>query len=212
MDKPAPPNHPITFSDRARKHTRGIINTVAKRLYAWHVDPDAITVAGTVIVGFAAIAITQEVLWLAGIIVIVGLPLDAMDGAVARLGGEFRPFGAFFDSTLDRYADGMLFGALAIYGHKTNSDTIFLLALVALVGAYLVSYTRARSEGLGIACKVGLFTRLERTIAMIGLLLTGWVLPGLWILAIGTQFTALQRIWYVRKATQAADDTTSTIS
>jgi CDP-diacylglycerol--glycerol-3-phosphate 3-phosphatidyltransferase len=106
----------------------------------------------------------------------------------------------------------MLFGALAIYGHNTNSDTILLLALVALVGAYLVSYTRARSEGLGIPCRVGLFTRLERTLVMLGLLLTGFVLPGLWILAIGTQFTALQRMWYVRKVTQEADNTTSTIS
>lgn len=208
MTKVAPPTHPVTFTDRARQYTKGIINIVAKRLYARGVDPDAITIAGTVLVGFAAIAITQEILWLGGLIVIIGLPLDAMDGAVARLGGEFRPFGAFFDSTLDRYADGMLFGALAIYGHKTNSDTIILLALVALVGAFLVSYARARAEGLGIACRVGLFTRLERTIAMIGLLLTGLVLPGLWILAIGTQFTALQRIWYVRKATK----TTSTIS
>ncbi len=193
--------HPVTLSDRARKIGKIFIDPVATPLNRWGVHPDVITIVGTLIVAIAAIAIAYEQLLVGGIIVLIGIPLDALDGAVARLRDEPRPFGAFLDSTLDRYADGLLFGALAIYGKQTGSDAVLILALVALTGAYLISYTRARAEGLDLECKVGLFTRLERTIVLLVLLFSGWVLPLLWVLAIGNHFTALQRIWYVRKLT-----------
>jgi CDP-diacylglycerol--glycerol-3-phosphate 3-phosphatidyltransferase len=88
---------------------------------------------------------------------------------------------------------------LAVYGSEQGSSLIVILALISLVGAYLVSYTRARAEGLGMDCKVGLFSRLERIIVILIMLFTGWIVPGLWVLAIGTQFTTLQRIWHVRQ-------------
>jgi CDP-diacylglycerol--glycerol-3-phosphate 3-phosphatidyltransferase len=165
------------------------------------VHPDTVTVVGFLLVMVAGVLITQEMLFVAGIILLLGFPLDALDGTVARLRHDIgeRPFGGFLDSTLDRYADGVIFGSLAFYGQQINSDTIMILALVAMVGASMVSYTRARAEGLGLVCKVGIFTRMERVIALLVLLFTGWVLPVLWILAIGTQITAIQRILYVRK-------------
>ncbi len=198
--------HPVTLTDHARRLSKGLLAPIATRFHQWGVHPDVITVTGTLLVAVAAVAIAYEYLWLGGIIVLVGLPLDALDGAVARLRDKPRPFGAFLDSTLDRYADGLLFGSLAVYGEQTGSTLTLILALVALTGAFLISYSRARAEGLGLECKIGLFSRMERTIVLLALLLTGWVIPGLWILAIGTHFTALQRIWYVRNLTENAQN------
>ena len=199
------PQPPQTLSDFARKYTRNILAPSAQLLNNRHVHPDTITFAGLVIVIVAAVVISQGHLWQAGIILLIGLPLDALDGAVARLRPDLqqRPFGGFWDSTLDRYADGLLFGALAFYGKTQNSDTIIALALTALVGTFMVSYTRARAEGLGVDCKVGIFTRMERIVALYILLFTGWVLPLLWILAIGTHVTTAQRIWHVRRDTHS---------
>ncbi len=194
---------PITLSDRMRALTKGLLHPIAARLNAWGVHPDVITIIGTLLVGVAALFIADGRLIIAGVIVLVGIPLDALDGAVARLRGPARPFGAFLDSTLDRYADGFLLGGLAVYGMRQNDETILLLALVSLVGAYLISYSRARAEGLGLSCSIGLFSRFERTVALLILLFSGWVLPLLVVLAVGTHFTALQRIWHVRSLTSA---------
>lgn len=200
-----PPASPLTLSDRARHLTRGLLAPPAKALHKWGVHPDFITVLGLGVVGIAAIAIVEGVLWLGGLILLIGMPLDALDGAVARLREAPRPFGAFFDSTLDRYADGLVFGALVLYGERNDSVTIMILALVALVGAFQVSYTRARAEGLDLECKIGLFSRFERVVVLLALLFTGWVHVGLWILALGTQFTGLQRILHVRRLTQSSE-------
>lgn len=191
----------ITLSDRMRIWTKGILQPIAKQLHMWGIHPDAITIVGTLIVGVAALFIAQGELLIGGVIVLVGIPLDALDGAVARLSGQSSPFGAFLDSTLDRYADGFLLGALAVYGMRQDDEVILLLALVSLVGAYLISYARARAEGLGLSCSIGLFSRFERTVVLLVLLLSGWVMPLLVVLAIGTHFTALQRIWHVRQIT-----------
>lgn len=206
MSTPTPETStaPRTLSDFARHYTRNLLAPPAEFLNARHVHPDAITFVGLVIVIVAAGVISQGYLWQAGLILLVGLPLDALDGAVARLRPDLkeRPFGGFWDSTLDRYADGLIFGALAFYGKIQDSDTILFLSLTALVGALMVSYTRARAEAMGVDCKVGIFTRMERIVAIFILLFTGWVLPLLWILAIGTHLTTMQRIWHVRQATQ----------
>ncbi|NDJ86824.1 MAG: CDP-alcohol phosphatidyltransferase family protein [Chloroflexi bacterium] len=196
-------DQPTTLSDQVRQMTHGVLTPIARLAHQAGIHPDTITIIGTLLVGIAALAIISEHLLVAGVIVLIGLPLDALDGAVARLRGPHRPFGAFFDSTLDRYADGMLFGALAIYGSQTGSDMILGLAIITMIGAFLISYTRARAEGLGLDCKIGLLSRFERTVILLALLFTGWVHIGLWVLAIGTHFTALQRIWYVHGLTQA---------
>lgn len=192
--------HPLTLTDVARRYSASILQPIGRVLHGRGVHPDTITLAGLGIVAAAAIFIVRDQLFVAGLLLLLGMPLDALDGTVARLRGDtaIRKFGGFLDSTLDRYADGLIFGALAFYGKEMGSDAIMILALVALVGASMVSYTRARAEGLGLECKVGVFTRMERVVVILILLFTGWVLPLLWVLAIGTQVTAIQRIWYVR--------------
>ncbi|MCB9435408.1 MAG: CDP-alcohol phosphatidyltransferase family protein [Anaerolineales bacterium] len=193
-----------TLTDRARRLTKGLLAPVAARVHHWGVHPDTITLIGTLLAGVGAALIVYGHFWWAALMVLIGLPLDALDGAVARLRDDFpRPFGAFWDSTLDRYADGMMFGAFVLYGYRTRSDLITILALISLIGAFLISYTRARAEGLDLECKVGLFSRMERTLVLLALLVTGWTTLGLWVFAIGNHFTALQRIWFVNSLTKS---------
>jgi CDP-diacylglycerol---glycerol-3-phosphate 3-phosphatidyltransferase len=199
---------PVTLSDRMRKLTAGVVQPIAQLLHKLGVNPDFITLLGLVLAAVAAYFITEDSLLVAAILLLISLPLDALDGAVARLLPGPRPFGAFLDSTLDRYADGILFSALVIYGVRQDDELVITLALFTLIGASLVSYTRARAEGLGFECKVGLFTRMERTVALLLLLVVGEfvdeaVTVGLIVLAAGTQITALQRFWHVWQLCQA---------
>ncbi len=194
-EKPAPRFN--TLSDRARYYTSGLTSRLGHALWQKGIHPDWLTAAGLVTVALAGLVASQGHFFWAGVIVILGSPLDALDGAVARAMQRKGRFGAFFDSTLDRYADGFLFMGLAYYFSEHGNQTGVLLGILALMGSLLVSYTRARAEGLDLDCKVGLFTRMERIAVLLIMLLTGWVIPGLWIMVIGTHVTVLQRMVYV---------------
>lgn len=189
-----------TLTDRARFYTQDLTTTLGRQLHAIGVHPDAITALGLVIVAVAAYVASQGHFFWTGIILILGTPLDALDGAVARAMQRKDKFGALFDSTLDRYADGFIFMGLAYYFSIWSNERAMLLSMAALLGSLLVSYVRARAEGLNVDCKVGLLTRMERVFIILAMLLTGWVEAGLWILTIGTHLTVLQRVWHVRRA------------
>src|SRR5690606_2771599 len=105
------------------------------------------------------------------IVLLIGLPLDALDGAVARAMKRTGKFGAMFDSTLDRYADGFIFAALSYYFAVQGQYNLLLMTQAALLGSLLVSYTRARAEGIGVDTKIGLFSRVERVVVIILMLL-----------------------------------------
>ncbi len=186
-----------TLTDRMRYYTQGLTTALGNRLYRMGVHPDAITALGLVIVAVAAYVASQGHFFWAGVILLLGTPLDALDGAVARAMQRQDKFGALFDSTLDRYADGFIFMALAYHASVWGNERVMLLSMAALLGSLLVSYVRARAEGLDIDCKVGLLTRMERVFILLAMLLTGWIEIGLWILAIGTHLTVIQRVWYV---------------
>jgi CDP-diacylglycerol--glycerol-3-phosphate 3-phosphatidyltransferase len=130
---------------------------------------------------------------------------DALDGTLARLTNRKTRFGAFLDSTSDRYADAAILIGMMIPFLRAGQQMQVILAFIALIGSVLVSYTRARAEGLGLECKVGLLTRLERFLIVAIALLFNWVTPALWVLAILTNFTALQRIVYVWVITRGND-------
>jgi len=191
-----------TLTDYMRYRTGGLTSAVGRWLYARGVHPDLITFVGLLVVAAAALLASQGKFFWAAIVIIAGAPLDAVDGAVARAMGRTDKFGALWDSVLDRYADGFLFTALAYYYSKAGNQTAMLLAVLALLGTELVSYARARAEGIDIDCKVGLFTRMERMVVILAMLLTGYVIAGLWILAIGTNFTVAQRVWHVYRVIQ----------
>ncbi len=193
----------ITFTDQIRKLTSSMLARAGDAFYRAGIHPDWITVAGLVIVAIASYFIARgEVQW-GGVILLLGLPLDALDGAVARAMHRRDKFGGLLDSTLDRYADGLIFAALGYYFASQNQLDYLLLALAALMGSYTVSYVRARAGEAGLSVKVGLFTRLERVAILLpALLIPPLLITGMWILAIGTNFTGLQRVWFVYRNTE----------
>jgi CDP-diacylglycerol--glycerol-3-phosphate 3-phosphatidyltransferase len=121
---------------------------------------------------------------------------------VARANGQERPFGAFLDSTLDRLSDAVLILGLTAYRLQQGALLQVGLLLVALVSALMVSYTRARAEALGLSCKVGLLTRMERIFLIAVLSALGLVTPLVWTLALLSLFTFLQRVIHVYRTSQ----------
>ncbi|MFN3407025.1 MAG: CDP-alcohol phosphatidyltransferase family protein, partial [Caldimicrobium sp.] len=136
---------------------------------------------------------------MAGLILIIFAPLDAIDGLLARTANKITKFGAFLDSTLDRYGEIFLFLAFLYYFMLKGSIAGIIISFLGITGSLMVSYTRARAEGLGLTCKVGLLTRFERTLILILSLLLETIFVALTFLAFFTHFTALQRMWYVYK-------------
>jgi len=164
-------------------------------------SPNALTVIGFLITGGAAFAISHNLV-LGGILMLIGAFFDMLDGIVARATGKVTKFGAFLDSVLDRCSDAFLFLAIAWYLAGNNNHVGAFLSIGTLVGAFLVSYARARSEGLGETCHVGLLERPERIILLIFAAITGWLVPVLWIMLILTHITVVQRIHHVWRVTR----------
>ncbi len=133
-----------------------------------------------------------------GVIVALASLFDVLDGALARAKNQVSRFGSFLDSTLDRYSDTIIFLGLLLYFERLAPHSIeTLLIFASVVGSLLTSYIRARAEGCGFECKVGLLERPERIALIVLGLLTGWVTLMLWCLAILSNVTAIQRFVYV---------------
>jgi CDP-diacylglycerol--glycerol-3-phosphate 3-phosphatidyltransferase len=157
-----------------------------------------VTLIGFVLTLGVAVVISQGYLRLAGILLIVAAGVDAVDGTLARMYGNATRFGAFLDSTMDRYSESVLFLGVAVYFIGTGATTEVMLTFAVLIGSFMVSYTRARAEGLGFALKGGLLTRFERAVVLIAALILNQLTIGLWLMAVLTNLTAFQRIWLVR--------------
>jgi CDP-diacylglycerol--glycerol-3-phosphate 3-phosphatidyltransferase len=191
-----------------------LLDPVAQALARTPITPNAITITGTAGVAAGALWLFPTGHLFAGTLVCWFFVMaDMLDGALARVKGTTGVFGAFLDSTLDRVADASLFGGLAAYfvfgGH---SRLLAGVAVFCLVSGALVSYAKARAEGLGLRCDVGLAERTERLIiALVATGLAGLGVPyvlsaGLWLLAAASAFTFGQRVLAVRKAAAAAAD------
>lgn len=165
----------------------------------WNVNPNYITLLGLIWALAAGFYYAGGCFVYAGALLGLSGLCDLLDGALARTTGKSTPFGAFWDSTLDRYADMAVFLGLAWYYAAQSQLYTLLAAFLALIGSVMVSYTRARAENLIASCQVGWFERPERVI----LLLVGSFFPVmpavLWILAVGANFTAAQRIYHTYK-------------
>jgi CDP-diacylglycerol---glycerol-3-phosphate 3-phosphatidyltransferase len=194
-------SQPVTLTDRIRALTSRLTAWSGAVFYHLGIHPDWITIAGLILVLIGSIVIGMGQLQLGALVLLLGLPLDALDGAVARAMQRKDNFGALLDSTLDRYADAFIFSGLGYHFAVQNQLEMLLLALAALVGSYSVSYVRARAEGLGISVKIGWFSRLERVgIILVMLFVPQLLTVGLMVLAVGTNITGLQRLWFVYKA------------
>lgn len=136
-----------------------------------------------------------------GLLILLGGLFDMFDGIVARTNGKATMFGAFLDSVLDRYSDAFLFLSIGYYCAANGSRTGAFLSLGTLVGAFIISYARAKAEGIGESCHTGIMERPERIILLVIATLTGWIVPILWIMLLLTHVTAIQRIYHVWKVT-----------
>jgi CDP-diacylglycerol--glycerol-3-phosphate 3-phosphatidyltransferase len=194
---------------------------VVRLAMALRLTPNAITVIGFGVVLAAAVLIGMGNLLAGAAVLTAGSLLDAVDGALARATGGTSAFGSFLDSTLDRAAEAVLYGGVAAYYLGTAADPAgpVLLALLAMAGSFMVSYTRARAEGIGLTASVGLAPRLERLVlivAGIGLAGLGFgigLIGALGIIAVLSVATTVQRIWHVHRlstaeARGATNDTT----
>lgn len=171
------------------------LSPLAKKL---KINPNVITIIGFLITTTAAITIPYNLI-LGGILILCGGFFDMFDGIIARVNGRITDFGAFLDSVLDRYSDSFLLLGFSWYFLKNGAISGMFLSLGTMVGTLLISYTKARAEGLGRDCHTGLMERPERIVLMIFGALSGLVLPVMWIMFVLTHATVIQRIYHVWK-------------
>lgn len=197
---------------KARSIAGRAVDPVARFLLRLGISPDVITVLGTLGVSAGALYFFPQGRLLAGVLVImIFVSSDMLDGAMARMSGRSGDWGAFLDSSLDRVADAAIFGGLVLWFLGDGDDQVLgILALYCLVGAALISYLRARAEGLGYRAAGGIAERTERIVlvlactALAGLGVAYVLSVGLWVLAVAITVTVVQRMWAVRQQTRPA--------
>ncbi len=193
---------PRTRTDWAKHVSKGVLEPVARWLLKAGVWPNFLSLLGLLFAVSAGILAALGGFFKGGFVFLLAGLFDAMDGTLARVGGLESRFGAFFDSFMDRYAEAALFLGIVYWSVSKGRLDLVLLTFFALIGSFMVSYARARAEGLGISCKIGLFSRMERFIVLILTLFTGQLFLGLAFLAVMANVTALQRLFYVGKRLQ----------
>ena len=173
-----------------------IVDSLVIWLSRLRIHPNILTLIGLLINVYATILFARGLFFWAGLVIIFAGLFDIVDGEVARRTGRATKFGAFFDSVIDRYSDMVLLLGLMIWYAKL--DRIFYMSLTGLVlmGSVLTSYTRARAESIIPACKVGFLERPERIVLLIIGALTNRMAAVLWVMAILSNWTVSQRIWY----------------
>jgi CDP-diacylglycerol--glycerol-3-phosphate 3-phosphatidyltransferase len=172
---------------------------VFKKILGEHGNPNFFTLLGFFATLVASLLILKELWFLAGLTIILSGLFDLFDGVVARKFGKVTALGGFLDSVLDRYSDLILLLALLIYYLRKGEPDLVILTSFVSMGTVLIPYVRAKAEALQVPCTIGLMERAERIILLSIGTLFQWMEPVLWILAILTHFTVLQRIYYVWK-------------
>ena len=196
---------------------RGLASRSVVSLTRTRITPNALTASGVIMCGAASLLVLledrNEILWywVAAVVFVLGSLLDILDGALARAGGKTTPFGAFLDSTTDRVSEGFMLTAIAYILARQHHPVFVAVAMAAVAGSFLVSYTRAKAEILGLRGDVGIGSRAERVVVITaGLVLAPWgILPwSLVLLAATAWITVGQRVLHVRKQllTEANDE------
>jgi CDP-diacylglycerol--glycerol-3-phosphate 3-phosphatidyltransferase len=176
------------------------------------VSPDALTVSGVTICAIAAVVVYFEYraellcFWIGAALFVIGSVLDILDGALARSTGKGSTFGAFLDSTTDRIGEAFMLGSIALVFFRDGNEVALACAFAAVAGSFLVSYTRARAEALGLKGDVGIGSRAERVVVIVsGLVLAPWgALPwAIYLLTATAWITVVQRVLAVRAQLRA---------
>jgi soluble lytic murein transglycosylase len=184
---------------RHRETIRQWSDPVGRALFRLRLRPNHLTVIGLVVSFFAAAGfIAGHVRWAGCLLLLAGL-CDLLDGALARVSGQVTAFGAFLDSVIDRYSDLIVLLGIVVLFARTPNARGGLVAMAGLIGSVMVSYTKARAESIGVACNVGLMERPERMICLVAGAILGLLEPALWVLAVLSNITALQRIVFTRR-------------
>jgi CDP-diacylglycerol--glycerol-3-phosphate 3-phosphatidyltransferase len=197
----------VTLKDVYTTGARRLASRSIVGLARTRITPNALTTAGVTLCIVASILVYFEYrnelafFWLGAVVFVVGSLLDILDGALARAGGKTTPFGAFIDSTTDRISEAFILGAIALVFTRDGSELGVGLTVAAIAGSFLVSYTRARAEALGLRGDVGIGSRAERVVVITaGLVLAPWV-PlelALGLLTATAWMTVVQRVLHVR--------------
>lgn len=186
----------------ARDRTQFIVDPIAKIFAKFGISANAITVLSFILNIVAAVLIANNYPRWGGLLMgLIAMPLDAIDGTVARFLNQRNQFGAFFDSVFDRFAEAAILIGIAALSLQRQDDLCALMCLVALLGSLMVSYTRARAEGLDIECKVGWFSKTPRVIVVATGLILDRLPIAILVLAIVSLLTAFQRIVHVYQVT-----------
>jgi CDP-diacylglycerol---glycerol-3-phosphate 3-phosphatidyltransferase len=204
--------------DWVKDGVRALLAPVVRLALALHLTPNTITVIGLAVTLAAAALVASGYLLAGAALLTAGSLLDAVDGALARARGGGTAFGSFLDSTLDRAGEAIVYIGVAGYLLGTLPDPTWpvLVALVALAGSFLVSYSRARAEGIGISAAIGLAPRTERLVLIIvGIALAGvgfapGLIGALVLVAALTVATVIQRIWHVWRVSEGPNDARDT--
>ena len=179
-----------------------IVKKIVSFLIAQGISPNQLTLTGAALSLLTSVIYAKGYFFLGGIMLLVAGTADLVDGPLARTTGKASPFGAFLDSTIDRYSDFFIFAGLAVHFIESYDDIFwFFVTLGVLLGSFAVSYTKARAENFIKDCGVGVFGRAERILILAVASLIGPLLkPALLVLLIGTHTTAIQRILHTKKA------------
>jgi CDP-diacylglycerol--glycerol-3-phosphate 3-phosphatidyltransferase len=193
------------FTEWLQRKVRELAKQGVVTLGLTHFSPNTITMFGLLITAIAALVVAGGNLIAGGLILLFSSIFDILDGAVARATNRVHPYGAFLDSTTDRFSEGFVYMGLLWYFLSTGSHSLeCMLVIAAFNGSLIVSYARARAQSLNFTCDGGLFARPERVVFTVaGLLIQPLLVPVLWILAIFTNITAVQRIWIVWRQARA---------
>lgn len=189
----------ITLTDQARVAFKGILDPLATLLNRLGLMPNTVTILGLVGNVIGAYLIARGYMTAGGILVLLMGPVDALDGTMARLRGMAGKFGAFVDSVTDRYSELVIFAGLLYYFVGQGNQTAILLVYASAAGSVLVSYIRSRGQSLSWDTKVGVLTRMERYLVLAPAIILNYPLVGLWIIAVFSNFTAIQRIIDIRR-------------
>jgi len=188
-----------------RRVARRVARTLLRPIGS--INPNAVTFTGCLLNGVAAYLAFHEWFLAASITFLIGSLLDAMDGAIAKVTGRVSAFGGFLDSTLDRVSEGLVLGGLGLMFANRNEVDLWPVAscFAAIACSYLTSYTRAKAESLGVQCKGGLASRVERvTVLTAGLLFATWwpvaIEVAVHVLAVTAALTVIQRVVHVHRA------------
>jgi CDP-diacylglycerol---glycerol-3-phosphate 3-phosphatidyltransferase len=209
MDSSAPPRAPGGRRNgrAASRNGQELRSYARERLIESRLTPNAISMVGLAGNLVAAVLVTQRLFFLAGVAFVLGSVMDTLDGRYSRMSGKGTLFGAFLDSTLDRIEEGVVLAAVAGYFALQGERFAAAAVVVAVVASLMVSYTRARAEALGVECKVGIATRPVRVVILsIGLVFAKGaslgnfelLRPAVYVLAVLSVVTVVQRIWHVR--------------